>query len=60
MTYLLRGFAAMGYKPRLMGKRDRRNSNKMKQRKGQTKKKARLKRQAEARGAARKGTKKKK
>ena len=38
-----------------MGKRDRRNSNKMKQRKGQTKKKARLKRQAEARGKARTG-----
>lgn len=42
-----------------MGKRDRRNSNKMKQRKGQTKKKARLKRQAEVRGKARTGTTKK-
>jgi hypothetical protein len=43
-----------------MGKRDRRNSNKMKQRKGQTKKKARLKRQAETRGKARTGVTKKK
>jgi hypothetical protein len=36
-----------------MGKRDRRASNKMRQRKGQAKKKARLKRQAQARGTAR-------
>jgi hypothetical protein len=43
-----------------MGKLDRRHSNKMRQRKGQVKKKARLKRQAEARGKARvKATKKK-
>jgi hypothetical protein len=43
-----------------MGKRDRRNSNKMKQRKGQAKKKARLKRQADVRGKARTKASKKK
>jgi hypothetical protein len=43
-----------------MGKLDRRHSNKMRQRKGQAKKKARLKRQAEARGAARTKSAKKK
>jgi len=40
-----------------MGKLDRRHSSKMRRRKGQVKKKARLKRQAEARGVARKGKK---
>jgi len=43
-----------------MGKRDRRNSNKMRQRKGQTKKKARLKRQADTRGKVRTKASKKK
>jgi len=43
-----------------MGKRDRRSSNKMRQRKGQAKKKARLKRQAESRGKARTGANKSK
>jgi len=38
-----------------MGKLDRRHSNKMRQREGQAKKKARLKRQAEARGKTRTG-----
>ncbi len=40
-----------------MGKLDRRHSSKMRRRKGQVKKKARLKRQAEARGEARRGKK---
>jgi hypothetical protein len=41
-----------------MGKLDRRHSSKMRRRKGQVKKKARLKRQAEARGETRRGGKK--
>jgi hypothetical protein len=40
-----------------MGKRDRRLSNKMRRRKGQVKKKARLKRFAKAKGEARQGKK---
>ena len=43
-----------------MGKRDRRKSNKMRQRQGQAKKKSRLKRQAESRGKVRTGATKKK
>jgi hypothetical protein len=40
-----------------MGKLDRRHSSKMRRRKGQAKKKARLKRQATVRGEARRGKK---